>query len=71
MVIGGYIHLNGSMYKNVHKCVYFSKRTVNTKQTFMFDTLDILLKVTVQFIYINFSSTHQIQYSYFYDQHSQ
>lgn len=37
----------------------------------MFDTLDILLKVTVQFIYINFSSTHQVQYSYFYDQHSQ
>lgn len=45
--------------------------TVNTKQTFMFDTLDILLKVTVQFIDINFSSTHQVQYSYFYDQHSQ
>lgn len=46
------------------------KKTVNTKQTFMFDTLDILLTVTVQFIYINFSSTHQVQYSYFYDQHS-
>lgn len=38
MVIGGYT----SKWLNVLKCVQFSKRVVNTKQTFMYDTLDIL-----------------------------
>lgn len=38
MVIGGYT----SKWLNVLKCVHFSKRVVNTKQTFMYDTLDIL-----------------------------
>lgn len=48
-----------------------SLKELLTQNKHLFDTFDILLKVTVQFIDINFSSTHQVQYSYFYDQHSQ